>query len=49
MKAYNWVGVSPDTVAILNLIVAAPTNAEYSSLEGSIFLLDVNGDKTGEA
>jgi len=49
VRAYNWVGVSPDTAVALTLIVAAPSSAAYSTVEGEIFMVDVDGAHTGLA
>jgi hypothetical protein len=49
VRAYNWVGVSPDTRLVLSVIVASSSSAVDSTLESQIFLVDENGAHTGIA
>jgi hypothetical protein len=49
VRAYNWVGVSPDTQVVLSLIVTTPSSAAYSTVEGPVFVEDAGGAHTGMA
>jgi hypothetical protein len=40
IRAYNWVGVSPDTSLALALIITVRTSAPNSKLEGELLLYD---------
>lgn len=40
VRAYNWVGVSPDTEVALTLVISVRTSALTSTLEGDMLLRD---------
>lgn len=49
LRAFNWVGVSPDTGLALTVILSAKSAASLSTLEGALLVLDAGGLPTGTA